>query len=75
MAQLAIAWLLQKDPSIIPIPGTTKIKHLEDDLAAVDIAPPLEVMQQLDEMFTHLQVVGDRYNEQANREVDTEIFA
>ena len=54
---------------------TTKIKHLEADLAAVDIALPPDVMQQLDAMFTHVQVVGDRYNEQANREVDTEVFA
>lgn len=75
MAQLAIAWVLQKDPSIIPIPGTTKIKHLEADLATVDIALSPDVMQQLDAMFTHVQVVGDRYNEQANREVDTEVFA
>ena len=75
LAQLALAWLLHKSPNIIPIPGTTQVKHLEEDLAAVDIALTAEVMQQLDAMFTHTQVVGERYNDQANREVDTEVFA
>ena len=71
-AQLAIAWLLHKAPHILPIPGTTSVAHLQENLAAAHVRLSPEVMQQLDEVMHDRRVVGGRYNEQGSREVDTE---
>jgi len=73
-AQLAIAWLLHQGPDILPIPGTTRIDHLTDDLGAADVKLSGDMLAQLDELISPRTVHGDRYNDQANREVDTERF-
>jgi len=74
-AQLAIAWLLHRAPHILPIPGTTSVAHLLDDLGAVDVKLNAAVMARLDAHINQHTVKGDRYNAQANSEVDTEVFA
>jgi aryl-alcohol dehydrogenase-like predicted oxidoreductase len=74
-AQLALAWVLQRGEHIIPIPGTTRVPHLHDDLGALDVALPEDVVQRLEALFATGAVRGSRYNEQGNREVDTEEFA
>jgi len=74
MAQLAIAWLLHKAPHIIPIPGTTSVAHLHDDLGAADVKLSADAMAQLDNLIHSSNVVGSRYNPQGNSEVDTEVF-
>ena len=74
-SQLAIAWLLHKAPHIVPIPGTTSIDHLRDDLGALDVKLSPEHMLRLEAMIGQHNVVGNRYNDQANAEVDTEVFA
>ncbi len=74
-SQLAIAWLLHKAPHIVAIPGTTSIAHLHDDLGALDVKLSPDHMQRLDAMIGQHNVVGNRYNDQANSEVDTEVFA
>jgi aryl-alcohol dehydrogenase-like predicted oxidoreductase len=74
-SQLAIAWLLHKAPHILPIPGTTSIAHLHDDLGALNVKLSPAHMQQLEAMIGQHNVVGNRYNDQANSEVDTEVFA
>lgn len=73
-AQLALAWLLHKDAQLIPIPGTQNIQHLQDNLAAVDVRLTPDQMQRLDVLINQHTVQGDRYNAQANSEVDTEVF-
>ena len=73
-SQLAIAWLLHKAPHIVPIPGTTSIAHVHDDLGALDVKLSPAHMQQLEAMIGQHNVVGNRYNDQANSEVDTEAF-
>ena len=73
-AQLALAWLLYKAPHIIPIPGTTSVAHLHEDLAAVDLRLAPEVLGQLEALINQNSVAGNRYNAQANTEVDTEVF-
>ncbi|MEW6480203.1 MAG: aldo/keto reductase [Pseudomonadota bacterium] len=73
-AQLAIAWLLHQGPDILPIPGTTRIDHLTDDLGAADVKLSGDLLAQLDELINPRTVHGDRYNDQANREVDTERY-
>ena len=71
-AQLALAWLLHKAPHIIPIPGTTSVEHLREDLAAVDVQLSPAVMARLDATVNTGTIVGQRYNAQASAEVDTE---
>jgi aryl-alcohol dehydrogenase-like predicted oxidoreductase len=74
-AQLAIAWLLQRGEHIIPIPGTTRVEHLMEDLGALDVRLSPQVMATLDDLINQANVVGARYNPQNAQEVDTEAFA
>ncbi len=74
LAQLAIAWLLHRGEHIIPIPGTTSVSHLAEDLEAASVTLNLSTMARLDELINQDTVVGSRYSAQANSEVDTESF-
>ena len=73
-AQLALAWLLHKGDHIIPIPGTTRVEHLHDDLGAVNVQLDANTMSRLDALINERTVVGNRYNAQSASEVDTETF-
>jgi aryl-alcohol dehydrogenase-like predicted oxidoreductase len=73
-AQLALAWLLHKDESILPIPGTTSVAHLQENLAAADLRLTPELVARLEALINEKTVAGNRYSEQANREVDAETF-
>ncbi|MFP5466487.1 MAG: aldo/keto reductase [Gammaproteobacteria bacterium] len=73
-SQLAIAWLLHQGDDILPIPGTRSVEHLRDDLGAASVALSPDVLSRLDALINPRTVHGDRYNDQANREVDTERF-
>ncbi|HET8744698.1 MAG TPA: aldo/keto reductase [Ramlibacter sp.] len=73
-AQLALAWLLRRGENIIPIPGTTRVEHLQEDLRAADLRLPPELVGRLDALINQHTVAGNRYGEQANREVDAETF-
>jgi aryl-alcohol dehydrogenase-like predicted oxidoreductase len=74
-AQLALAWLLHKAPHIIPIPGTTSVPHLQDDLGAAGVQLSTALIAKLDALINQATVQGNRYNAQANSEVDTEQYA
>jgi aryl-alcohol dehydrogenase-like predicted oxidoreductase len=73
-AQLALAWLLHKRPYIVAIPGTTDVDHLKEDLAAMDVRLDAAVLAALEALINERTVTGNRYSEQSNREVDTEVF-
>ncbi len=73
-AQLALAWLLHKAPHIIPIPGTTSVPHLLDNLGASDIQLSDSIITQLNALINEKTVQGNRYSAQSNAEVDTEVF-
>ncbi len=73
-SQLALAWLLHKAPHIIPIPGTTSLAHLLDDLGAASVAISSEAMSRLDCLINQHTVQGGRYSAQSASEVDTENF-
>ena len=62
-AQLALAWLLNKAPHVIPIPGTRRIAYLESNVSAADIALTADELGQLDRLFDPLAVAGARYPE------------
>ena len=73
-AQLALAWVLHQGEHIIAIPGTTRVEHLQDNLGAANVQLDAGILQRLDALINEKTVVGNRYNDQANREVDTEVF-
>jgi aryl-alcohol dehydrogenase-like predicted oxidoreductase len=74
-AQLALAWLLHKAPHIVPIPGTTSVAHLHEDLAAADVTLQPQLIARLEAHINQNTVTGHRYSAQARTEVDTEEFA
>lgn len=73
-AQLALAWLLHKAPHIIPIPGTTSVEHLREDLGAVEVRLDASLIARLEAHINQTTVSGARYNAQGSSEVDTETF-
>jgi aryl-alcohol dehydrogenase-like predicted oxidoreductase len=62
-AQIALAWLLAQKPWIVPIPGTTKLHRLEENLAGAEVDLSAAELQQLEAAATSVQVEGDRYPE------------
>jgi len=74
-AQLALAWLLHQGDHIIPIPGTTRVEHLLDNMGAVNVRLDAGLIARLDALINEKTVAGNRYSAQANSEVDTEVFA
>lgn len=60
-AQIAMAWLLAKKPWIVPIPGTTKLAHLEENLRTVDFALGADEIRELEDAISRIKIVGDRY--------------
>lgn len=60
-AQIALAWLLAQRPSIVPIPGTTKLDRLKENLAAVDIVLTDADIQAIDTEAARIRPEGDRY--------------
>jgi len=73
-SQLALAWLLHKAPHIIPIPGTTSVEHLHDDLGALNVVLDSGLVMRLEAHINQRTVSGPRYNPQGTGEVDTEEF-
>ena len=59
--QIALAWLLAQKAWIVPIPGTTKVHRLEENLAAADVQLTREELRDIDSTLTRIKVQGDRY--------------
>ena len=69
-AQVALAWLLAQKPWIVPIPGTTKLHRLEENLGAANIALTPDDLRQIEEAASQVKLVGERYPESAQRMID-----
>ena len=63
-AQIALAWLLAQKPWIVPIPGTTKLRRLEENIGAVDIELTPDDLRDIESASSHITVAGARYTEQ-----------
>ena len=74
-AQLALAWLLAKGTDILPIPGTTSLAHLEENLKAADIVLAPDLVARLEALINARTVSGPRYPAATQVEIDTEEFA
>ena len=74
-AQLALVWLLNQGDHVHPIPGTTSLAHLEENVAAATLAPNLPILEQAAELINEGTVTGPRYAAATQAEIDTEVFA
>ena len=66
-AQLALAWLLAKKPWIVPIPGTTKLRRLEENLGAVNVELTPENLRDIENASSQIKIEGARYPESHER--------
>ena len=62
-AQIALAWLLAQKPWIVPIPGTTKLHRLEENIGAVDVELTPDDLREIDAATSEITIVGERYPE------------
>ncbi len=62
-AQIALAWLLAQKPWIVPIPGTTRLNRLEENINSVNIQLTVEDLRQINEAAAKIQIEGSRYPE------------
>jgi aryl-alcohol dehydrogenase-like predicted oxidoreductase len=73
-AQLALAWLLAQGADVVPIPGTTRIAHLVENLAAASTTLTPSMLARVGAAINRHTVVGPRYNATTQAEIDTEEF-
>jgi len=66
-AQIALAWLLAQKPWIVPIPGTTKLHRLEENIGAVSVELTADDLREIDAAASHITVHGARYPEDLER--------
>ena len=71
-AQLCLAWLLAKDETIVPIPGTTNPEHMVENAGAAAITLSPEVLAQVEALVNPTTVIGPRYSPQMQASIDTE---
>lgn len=69
-AQIALAWILAKKPWIVPIPGTTKLTRLEENIGAAEPELTAEDLGWIDAAVAELKVVGHRYSEASQKMVN-----
>ena len=69
-AQVALAWLLAQKPWIVPIPGTTKLHRLQENIGAAEIILHAEDLKEINEAVSKIEVQGARYSAQAQKMID-----
>ncbi|HKS21459.1 MAG TPA: aldo/keto reductase [Thermoanaerobaculia bacterium] len=69
-AQIALAWLLAQKPWIVPIPGTTKLHRLDENLGALDVELTADDLREIEEASSRIAIHGARYSENAQRMID-----
>src|SRR5207237_9183574 len=68
-AQIALAWLLAQKPWIVPIPGTTKLHRLEENIGAAAVELPPDDLRQIEDAASKVAVQGARYLESLQKMV------
>jgi aryl-alcohol dehydrogenase-like predicted oxidoreductase len=69
-SQLALAWVLAKGEDIVPIPGTKRVKYLDDNLGAVNVRLSRDELAQMDALLPAGATAGERYHAQAMKAID-----
>ena len=60
-ARIALAWLLAQEPWIVPIPGSRKLEHLDENLGALDLELTTDDLSAIEAAMANITVVGNRY--------------
>lgn len=68
-AQIALAWLLAQQPWIVPIPGTTKLHRLEENLGAADVKLTADDLREIENAAANIRIEGDRYPQHLQQRV------
>ncbi|HEX9151467.1 MAG TPA: aldo/keto reductase, partial [Flavobacterium sp.] len=68
-AQIALAWLLAQKPWITPIPGTTKLNRLAENIGSVNVVLTTSDLQEIEGAATQIQIHGARYPEHLQKRV------
>jgi aryl-alcohol dehydrogenase-like predicted oxidoreductase len=69
-AQIALAWILAQKPWMVPIPGTTKLHRLEENLGGADVELTPDDLREIEEAASRITIHGHRYGEGSERMVD-----
>ena len=69
-AQIALAWLLAQKPWIVPIPGTTKMNRLEENIGSVSVELSPYVLIEIESAASKIKLQGERYSESAQKMID-----
>lgn len=69
-AQIALAWLLSRKPWIVPIPGTTKLHRLEENIGGASVVLTAEDLQRIHDAVTQVQIQGERYPAQMQKTIN-----
>lgn len=69
-AQIALAWLLAQKKWIVPIPGTTKLHCLEENIGATDVEITTEDLKEIEAVSSKIKIQGERYSENSQRMID-----
>jgi aryl-alcohol dehydrogenase-like predicted oxidoreductase len=69
-ARIALAWLLVQKPFIVPIPGGTKVEHLDDNLPAAELELTASDMREIDEAFSTIDIKGAPLSEALESQID-----
>ncbi len=69
-AQIALAWLLAQKPWIVPIPGTTKVHRLQENVGAATVSLSADDLKEINEALSKIEVQGARYSEQAQKMIN-----
>jgi aryl-alcohol dehydrogenase-like predicted oxidoreductase len=71
-AQIALAWLLAQKPWVVPIPGTTRLHRLEENLGAAEVHLTAQDLTNLEQAASEIQIMGERYSEAQMKAVGRE---
>tara|TARA_R110000823_G_scaffold6289_2_gene24206 strand:+ start:790 stop:1095 length:306 start_codon:yes stop_codon:yes gene_type:complete len=66
-AQISLAWEITQKAWIVPIPGTTKIYRLEENLGAALVELTVEELREIESVSKQIQIIGERYTEQMEK--------
>jgi aryl-alcohol dehydrogenase-like predicted oxidoreductase len=69
-AQIALAWVLARKPWIVPIPGTTKLHRLEENLGAADVELTPDDLREIENATAEITLQGERYSQGSQRWID-----
>lgn len=73
-AQLSLAWVLSRGDHVVPIPGTTSLAHLEENMATLDLSLGTATLAAVDALFAPGAIAGSRYAPAMQAQIDTELL-